>query len=105
MKRIPMALAAALFGASAALAQSAPEVPQHKCEPKPEYPGRLALQVDSARRNFERNQKAYDTCMKAYLADRNAAIEANKKAANAAIDEYNAIAATIKKAIEADKQD
>jgi len=75
MKRILAPLAFALCAASGAFAQSA-EVPVHKCEPKPDYPGRLALSVDTARKNFERQQKTYDTCMKAYLADRNAAIEA-----------------------------
>ena len=103
MKRILIAIAFAAFGASSPFAQSV-EVPPPKCEPKPDYPGRLALSVDSTRKSFERHQKNYDTCMKAYLAERNAAIDANKKAANAAIDEYNAIAAQIKKQIEADRE-
>jgi hypothetical protein len=47
MNRIIPALAAALF-ASAAFGQApAPtDVPAHKCEPKPEYPGRLGMQSD-----------------------------------------------------------
>ena len=65
------------------------DVPKPKCEPKPEYPGRLALQTDSRRRLFEREVKAYKDCMTAYLEERKAASNANLAAGNAAVEEYN----------------
>ena len=70
-------------------AAAAPVVPPAKCEPKPEYPGRLAS--DTRNKVFEREMKAYKDCMNAYLDERKAAIKANEVAANAAIEEHNAV--------------
>ena len=88
MKRITLAAILLAF-ATAPLAQVG-DVPKPKCEPKPDYPGRLAMQVDSRRRVFERDVKAYKECMTAYLEDRKAASTANLTAGNAAVEEFNA---------------
>ena len=98
MKRIALALAL-LACASTPFAQTV-DVPKPKCEPKPEYPGRLPMQSDSRRRLFEREVKAYKDCMTAYLEDRKAASSANAAAANAAIEEFN----TTMKKINADQE-
>ncbi len=89
MKRILLAASLALF-ATTPFAQ-APDVPKHKCEPKPEYPGRLALQSDTRRSLFEREVKAYQTCMNKYLDERKVVMKANEENANAAIAEYNEV--------------
>lgn len=90
MKRIALA-AAFLLGAATAFAQSPAEVQKPKCEPKPDYPGRLAMTVDSKRKLFDREMKAYKECVMAYVEERKAAIKANDAAANAAVDEYNGV--------------
>jgi hypothetical protein len=99
MKRILPALAAALF-ASAAFGQAAApvDIPAHKCEPKPEYPGRLALQTETRRKAFEREVKNYQECMTKYLDARKAFMKANEEAANAAIAEYNTLMKKINEA-------
>ena len=111
MKRAVLAFASAFF-ASAAFAQApapapaapATEVIKPKCEPKPEYPGRLAMTVESKRKSFERDMKNYETCMKAFLEERKGAIKANETAANAAIEEYNATMTKIRAEQEAARQ-
>jgi hypothetical protein len=86
----PIAIAAALaFAVGAPLAGA--DVPKPKCEPKPEYPGRLAMQSDNRRRAFERDLKTYQECINAYLAERKAAMKAEEDAANTTITEYNAL--------------
>lgn len=92
-----LALAAALAASCGlAFAQSpapaghpAADVPKPKCEPKPEYPGRLAMQSDLRRNAFNRELKAYKECMMAYVDERKALYTGNLNAANAAIGEYN----------------
>ncbi len=102
MKRILLA-AFLLAAATTPFAQSA-EVPKSNCDPKPEYPGRLAMQSDTRRGLFERELKTYKTCMDKYLADRKAAMKANEENANAAIGEYNSVMKKINEAqIEANK--
>ena len=103
------ALAAAFcLGATLAFAQ-APEAPaqpagdaiKHKCEPRPEYPGRLAMQTERQRTNFQKQIKTYETCIKAYVEERKAVILANQAAVNAAVEEYNGTVSAINKAQEA----
>jgi hypothetical protein len=96
MKRLLPLVAACCVGvASQALAQqpaaapSVVNVPPPKCEPKPEWPGRLA--TDSRRKLFDREMKQYKDCMNAYLEDRKAHLKAHEVAANAAIEEHNAV--------------
>ena len=87
MKRI--ILAAALI-ACAATPFAQAEVPKPQCDPKPEYPGRLAMQSDTRAKAFNNDVKRYSECVKKYVADRQAATKENGDAGNAAIDEYNA---------------
>ena len=58
----------------------------HKCE-KPEFPGKIA--PDTRIRKWSADFRLYVDCLKAYIAERNAAIEANSKAAKSAVDEFN----------------
>jgi hypothetical protein len=97
MKRFTLVLAACTFGAATAYAQQ-PAAPANaptvtvapaKCEPKPEWPGRLA--TDSRRKLFDREMKQYKDCMNAYLEDRKVHLKAHEQAANAAIEEHNAV--------------
>jgi hypothetical protein len=89
MKKSALALGIAAFAWIAAA--QAQEVPKAKCEPKPDYPGRLGMSVDSKRKVFERDRKNYEDCIKAYIELRKAAIKANDAAANEAVEEYNTI--------------
>jgi hypothetical protein len=90
MKRLLLAAAIAAV-ATTASAQNAGDVPKPKCEPKPEYPGRPAMTVESRRKAFDRDMKAYKDCIMAYIEDRKASIKAHDAAANGAVDEYNAL--------------
>ncbi len=90
MKRIVLAAATLCLGASvSAFAQDPAPVPKAECDPKPEYPGRLAMQSESQRRNFDRDYKRYRDCMQAYIDKNKKLAEAHGKAANAAVSEYN----------------
>ena len=71
-------------------AAQAQEVPKVNCEPKPDYPGRLGMSVDSKRKFFEREMKRYGDCVKVYLDARNTAIKDNETAAKAVVEDYNA---------------
>ena len=90
MKRITLA-AAALLACALANAQqpAAPEVPKHKCEPKPQAPMRALMNDTAARKKFQREVDEYKGCMKAYSDERAAAARAHTEAGNAAINEYN----------------
>jgi hypothetical protein len=94
MKRIALA-ATLLVSAGFALAQAtapaaAPvEVPKPKCEPKPEYPGKLAMQSDLRRNSFKREIDAYKACMLGYVEEQKVRQQSHLGAANAAIQEYN----------------
>ena len=103
MKKILLASAAALclWGPAAALA----DTPKVKCDPKPEYPGRLAMQSDTRKKSFEKELNAYKDCINAYLADRKVAMKAEEDAANAAIAEYNDVMKRINEAQKAANAD
>ena len=98
MKRLIIAsmLAAA---APLALAQSndakAPDVPKPNCGAAPELPGSTLMQEDTVRKRFQADVKKYTECIKSYSVEREAAIKANRDAANQAINEYNAWQASI----------
>ena len=79
----PLAPALAQVPATSAV----PPVPSHTCV-KPEFPGRVAS--ESMLRRWQTDFRAYVDCMKAYLAERNAAIDAQAAKAKAAVDEINA---------------
>ena len=69
--------------------QPAPEVPSHKCEPRPQMPGPRMMSDDTVRKRFQREVDAYRNCRKAYADERAAAAKAHTDAGNAAITEYN----------------
>jgi hypothetical protein len=109
MKRTVLAIALAM-GATAALAQApaapaapavpatpaAPDVPPAKCEPKPAYPGLKALQDERKRETFQKDLKSYQDCIRTYVGDRKAAVDANNAAMRAAVEEHNAIMSKIR---------
>ena len=93
MKRIALA-ATLLVSTGLALAQGAApvppvDVPKPKCEPKPEYPGKLAMQSDLRRNSFKREIDAYKACMMAFVEEYKVKQATAFAAANAAIAEYN----------------
>ena len=102
MKHLSLVAAALLLGATAAGAQQpaaapAADIPQMKCEPKPTVPGARMMEDPGIRRRVEREMKAYGDCVKAYVAERQAAAKslqeaakANADAGNIAVNEYNA---------------
>ena len=92
MKRPVLILAALLAGtvlSAHAQQPAAPEVPKHKCEPKPQAPMRALMNDTAARKKFQREIDEYKNCMKAYSDERAAAARAHNEAGNAAINEYN----------------
>ena len=72
--------------AAPAAAPTAQPVPAHKCA-KPEFPGKLA--TERMVKAWSDNFRGYIDCLKGYIGDRNATIEANSKAAKEAVDEFN----------------
>lgn len=101
--RVALALAAIAFACAAAQApaqtpaapaaaaapgSSAP-VPKPECGAKPgEYPGNLAS--DNQKRAWQKEFVAYIDCLKKFVEEQQALAEPHVKAANAAINEYNA---------------
>jgi hypothetical protein len=104
MKRVFIA-AALLAAAPLALAQSndaakpdaarAPEVPKMSCGNAPQLPGNTMMQDSGVRKRFETDVRTYTECIKAYSSAREAAIKANRDAANQAINDYNTWQASI----------
>jgi hypothetical protein len=101
MKRIILA-ASLVFCATTPFAQGN-DVPKPQCEPKPEYPGRLAMQSNLRADGFNKDIKRYQECMKKYIGERQAVSKANDDSANAAITEYNNAMKKINEAQEAAK--
>jgi hypothetical protein len=87
-----VAAAAAALALSPAYAQ-APAAPApvsvapYACV-KPEFPGKVA--PDARIKRWINEFKTYADCLKAYIAERNATIDAHAKAAKSAVDEFNA---------------
>ena len=74
--------------ATAAPASSAP-IPKPECGAKPgDYPGNLAS--DNQKRVWQKEYVAYIDCLKKFVEEQQALAEPHVKAANAAINEYNA---------------
>ena len=104
MKRTILA-AALLAAAPFALAQAdapkpadaaaAADVPKPTCGAAPELPGRTIMQDSGVRKRFEDDVKKYTECVKAYSSAREAAIKANRDAANQMINDYNSWQASI----------
>lgn len=99
---IRIALAAALLAAASAACAADSEVPKHKCEPTPEMPRVQMRGEGRIMERFNQDLKAYQECMKAYIAARQAAMKDNEAAANDAVTEYNAV---MKKLSEQAKED
>ncbi len=108
MKRTALALALAL-GATAAFAQApatpAATVPPAKCEPKPVYPGAKAIQHDMKREAFQKELKAYQDCVRNYVAERKAVIEASNAAIRTTVEEHNAVMTRIREEQDAAKKE
>lgn len=86
-----LATVAATLLAGAAHAQQAPEVPKANCEPKPVYPGPEVMQSSDKREAFVGQLKAYGDCIRGFVAQRRAIIQANNTAIKEAVDEHNTI--------------
>ena len=84
LKTTIAALGLALF-AAAAVAQ---DIPKPKCEPKPEYPGKLAS--DTRIKAYNKSMKDYSDCMKKYIDENREKGKQYIEAGNAAIEEFNA---------------
>ena len=107
MKKLALAaILTATAGFAFAQAPAAPAAPaaapvdKPKCDPKPEYPGRLAMQSDLRRNSFTREIAAYKACMMAYVEVQKVQQQAHLQAANGAITEYNDTMKSIAKAQE-----
>ena len=100
MNKIVLAAAGALplaFALTAGAQQAAApaEVPKHSCN-APSLPGSKMMEEANVRRRFENDMKMYGACMKAYVAERQAAAQslqaqarAQAEAGNVAVKEYN----------------
>ena len=86
-------LATALLAAcvTASAQQPAADVPKAKCEPVPVMPARSLMADKMVKRTFDNDLKNYKDCMTGYLDQRKAVIAANTEAANAAINDFNAV--------------
>jgi len=78
-----------------AAAPATPEIPKANCN-APQLPGSKMMEEQNVRRRFENDMKMYGTCMKAYVAERQAAAlslqaqaKAQAEAGNVAVKEYN----------------
>jgi hypothetical protein len=96
MKHACLFAAALLAGATAASAQPT-DIPPMKCE-APQLPGARMMEDRGIRTRFERQIKAHGDCVKAYVAERQAAVKthqdamkAHSDAGNKAVEEYNAL--------------
>ena len=101
MKTLAFIAAGVLAYAAAAPAfaqQAAADIPPPKCGAAPTLPGERMMEDPSIRRRFEREMKTYGDCVKAYVGERQASAQALQQqakahadAANAAVNEYNAL--------------
>ena len=83
---VPLAFAAMLAPTASAQSTAPPTVAPHGCT-KPTFPGKSATDVKI--RRWSADYKDYTECLKAYVGARNAVIDVNAKAANAAVAEFN----------------
>ena len=84
LKKTIAGLGLTLF-ASAAVAQ---EIPKPKCEPKPDFPGKLASDVRI--KAYNKTMKDYSDCMRKYIDENREMSKKYIEAGNAAIEEFNA---------------
>jgi hypothetical protein len=103
MKHVILAAVVAAFAFPVQAADPV-EVPKPACDPKPQFPGHLAMQSDNQRKQFQRDMDKYKECMVAYIDGRKAASQANTEAANAAVDEFNTTMKKINEGITAARE-
>jgi len=95
------AVASTACAALPALAQTPPasttmpSVPASTCV-KPEYPGRLALTVDSKVKAFNRDYNAYRDCTNKYVEGTKKLANDAIAAGNTAVDDFNKFAEEVK---------
>ena len=73
---------------SAAPAAPAAPLPKHNCTKPGEFPGNLAS--DTQKRTWQKDYVGYVDCLKKFIEEQQALADPHVKAANAAINEYNA---------------
>jgi len=94
LSRTALAAAAILLAAPALAQSTAPaaapvvSIAPPACEKPGTFPGRVAEQARVIK--WANGMRAYTDCLKAYVGERNAVIDANAKQAKSAVDEYNA---------------
>lgn len=71
-----------------------PSVPKHTCK-QPEAPGGLAS--DNQQKNFVKEMDSYRDCLIAYRGEMNKLAQHHVNAANAAVEEFNDYAASLRK--------
>ena len=90
MKRVVFtAMLLGIIAAANAQQPASPDVPKHKCDPKPQLPMAALMNDNATRKKLQREIDQYKNCMKAYSDERAAAAKAHMEAGNAAINEYN----------------
>ena len=72
------------------------------CGEKPEHPGRLAS--DRQQRQWRKEASTYLECFKKFALDQRALAQKSMDAANALIDDYNAVAKEMQAAVDAAAQ-
>ena len=71
-----------------------PSVPKHTCK-QPEAPGKLGS--DNQQKNFVKDMDGYRDCLIAYRTEMNKLAKFHVDAANAAVEEFNDYAASLRK--------
>jgi|GEM_PF-1257219 len=71
-----------------------PAVPKHICK-QPEAPGKLGS--DNQQKNFVKDMDGYRDCLIAYRTEMNKLAKGHVDAANAAVEEFNDYAASLRK--------
>jgi hypothetical protein len=71
-----------------------PAVPKHTCK-QPEAPGKLGS--DNQQKNFVKDMDGYRDCLIAYRTEMNKLAQFHVDAANAAVEEFNDYAASLRK--------
>jgi hypothetical protein len=97
----PAAAVVPVPAAAPAPAAPLPEIPKHHCV-APEYPGTLATNTQV--KVFNRDYKIYGECIKQFVDQNRAWVNAVVEVNNKAVEEYNQYTVELKKAIDATNQ-
>ena len=98
----PPAESAATATPAITAADVLPQVPRHHCGVGPEYP---AGNVPDAKIiAFNRDYKTYADCIKKYIEENKAWMDAVRDVTNKAVEDYNAYSVNVKKQIDAAKE-